>query len=129
MIHANLVRKILLFSIALVGSLLMGCQSDSDPACLEVEMIGLDRCGGGWLVSVKSPVEMGESISYYDGETYPNVIKVFTLETIPESTRGFIRIRDFDPKRDENFYGICLALYSPFPVPSKVATFWIEEPC
>jgi hypothetical protein len=95
---------------------------------LEVERIGWDQCGGGWLVSVKSPVQIGESISY-DGKTYSNVIKVFTLETIPESLRGYIRIRDFDPNTDENFFGICLALYAPFPVPEKVATFWSEVPC
>lgn len=129
MSNINLVRKTLLFAIVTIGIQFSGCQSDIDPACLEVEMIGLDRCGGGWLVSVKSPVRIGETISYYDGKSYSNVIKVFTLETIPESSTVFIRIRDFEPNTDENFSGICLALYAPFPVPTKVATFWSEEPC
>jgi hypothetical protein len=129
MIRINLIRKTLLFAIASACILLSGCQGDTGPACLEVEMIGWDRCGGGWLVSVKSPARIGETISYYDGKTYSNVIKVFTLQTIPESSTGFIRIRDFDPKTDEIFFRICLALYAPIPAPEKVAIFWSEEPC
>lgn len=124
----NIIRKTLLF--ASVCILLSGCQSDMEPIdCYEIEVIGQDRCGGGLLVSVKNSKALGETITYYDGNSYSNVIKVFTLETIPESSIGFIRIRDFDPNTDDNFSGICLALYAPFPVPIKVATFWSEEPC
>lgn len=124
----NYIRKAFLFAIAIISVLLSSCQSDTDPACLEIEKIGYDPCGGGLLVSVKSPEEIGETIAY-DGNTYSNVIKVFTLETIPESTTGFIRIRDFDPDKDGNFLRICFALYAPIPAPLKVATFWSEDPC
>ncbi|GAA0877127.1 hypothetical protein GCM10009119_00950 [Algoriphagus jejuensis] len=116
------------FSFALVISLLMGCQSDTDPTCLEVTKIGIDPCGGGMLVSVKKPENMGEIISY-QGTMYSNVVKVFTSEGIPASTTSYIQVRDFDPEKDQQFYGICLAIYAPFPVPGKVATYWSETPC
>lgn len=124
----NYIRKAFFFVIAVASVLLSSCQSDINPECLEVEKIGYDPCGGGLLVSVKSPVEIGETISY-GGNTYSNVIKVFTLLTIPESTTGFIRIRDFDSEKDKNFFRICLHIYVPIPAPVKVATFWSENPC
>jgi hypothetical protein len=124
----NYIRKAFLFAIAVSSVLFSSCQSDTDPACLVVEKIGYEPCGGALLVSVKSPDEIGNSITY-DGNTYSNVIKVFTLETIPESTAGFIRIRDFDVEKDENFLRICPAIYAPIPAPLKVATFWSEDPC
>ena len=118
----------LLLTIILAGIMVSGCQSDTDPACLEVETIGVDPCGGGILVSVTSPNNIGETITY-DGDTYSNVVKVFTTLSIPGSTTAYIQFRDFDLGKDQQFYGICLAIYAPYPVPSKVATYWSETPC
>ena len=90
-------------------------------------MIGVDPCGGGMLVSIKNGGN-GETITY--GETtYTNVIKVFTTLSIPKSTTTYIQIRDLDPEKDQQFYEICLAIYAPFLVPNKVATYWSEAPC
>ncbi|MBN7812009.1 hypothetical protein J0A68_13740 [Algoriphagus sp. H41] len=116
------------FFVFAVAICFMGCQSDTDPTCLEVAMIGVDPCGGGMLVSVKKPENIGETITY-DGTTYTNVVKVFTTLTIPASTTTYIQFRDFDPEKDKQFYGICLAIYAPYPVPWKVATYWTEAPC
>ncbi|GMQ28459.1 hypothetical protein [Algoriphagus confluentis] len=114
----------------LFAILISGCQSEIEPAdCYKIEVIGPDRCGGGLLVSVKNSRTLGESITYYDGNSYPNVIRLFTLVSVPESRIGFVRIRDFDPTEDENFSVICQGLYAPYPVPTKVATFWSEDPC
>jgi hypothetical protein len=131
MITLKLFRKTLLFAIASGCILLSGCQSDMEPVdCYEIEVIGLDRCGGGLLVSVKNSKALGETITYYDGNSYSHVIRIFTLVSIPESRIGFVRIRDFDPNEDgKNFARICQWLYAPYPVPSKVATFWSEEAC
>lgn len=131
MITLNLIRNTLLFAIVTASILLSGCQSDMEPIdCYEIEVIGQDRCGGGLLVSVKNSKALGETITYYNGNSYSNVIRIFTLVSIPESRIGFVRIRDFDPNKDEkNFARICQGLYAPYPVPSKVATFWSEEPC
>jgi hypothetical protein len=129
--NLDLCLKSLIIGIVLFGILVSGCQSDMEPIdCYEIEVIGQDRCGGGLLVSVKNSKVFGQSITYYDGNSHINVIRVFTLVSIPESRIGFIRIRDFDPNTDEkNFARICQWLYAPFPVPIKVATFWSEEPC
>ena len=121
--------KVSLFVFALACIIISGCESDIDPACLEVETIGIDRCGGGMLVSVKRPNGIGKTITYDDGKTYTNVVKVFTTLNIPVSTKSYIQFRDFDPEKDQQFYGICLAIYAPFHVPSKVATYWGESPC
>jgi hypothetical protein len=131
MINTDFLRKILQFVFILSAILILGCQSDMEPnECYEIEVIGQDRCGGGLLVSVKNSKALGETITYYDGNSYSNVIRIFTLVSILESRIGFVRIRDFDPNEDEkNFARICQGLYAPYPVPSKVATFWSEEPC
>lgn len=131
MLTTDLLHRTLHFAFVLCAILISGCQSDIDPnGCYEIEVIGQDRCGGGLLVSVKNSKAFGQSITYYDGNSHTNVIRVFTLVSIPESRIGFVRIRDFDPNTDEkNFARICQWLYAPFPVPTKVATFWSEEPC
>ncbi|WP_332910547.1 hypothetical protein [Algoriphagus boritolerans] len=102
MICTNLILKPLLFAIATACIFLSGCQSDMEPIdCYEIEVIGPDRCGGGLLVSVKNSNVLGETITYYDGNSYLNVIRIFTLVSIPESRIGFVRIRDFDTNEDE----------------------------
>jgi hypothetical protein len=118
--------KIYLYVFACI--FLLGCQSDVDPVCLEIEKIGVDPCGGGMLISVRSPDNIGETITY-GGVTYTNVVKVFSTLPIPSSTTSYIQFRDFDPEKDQQFYGICLAIYAPYPVPGKVATYWSEAPC
>ena len=122
----SLVRVACVILISLAWS---ACQSDADPLCYEVKVIGPDRCGGGTLVSVNRPSEIGNTILYYDGEIYTNVVKVFTKASIPATSIGYIDMRDFDPVKDQEFSGICLALFAPFDVPYKVASFWRENPC
>lgn len=131
MIDKDLFRRTLQLVFILSAILISGCQSDIEPVdCYEIEVIGQDRCGGGLLVSVKNSKAFGETITYFDGNSYSNVIRIFTLVSIPESRIGFVRIRDFDPNEDEkNFARICQLLYAPYPVLTKVATFWSEDPC
>ena len=130
MINTDLLHRTLHFVFILSAIFISGCQSDMEPVdCFEIEVIGSDRCGGGMLVSVKNSEGIGEAITYYDGTNFKNVIRVYTLNSIPESKTAFIQIREFDPRRDNDFLRICQWLYAPFPVPTKVATFWSEEPC
>jgi hypothetical protein len=126
-----------LFSINLVFLLavlaFVSCRDESEPSCLEVEILGPEQCTLGTIVSVKSKKNIGETISYYDGRSYSNVIRIYSEVPISSAGKAFIQLRDFDPKGDEqlaNQYAtICLAIFAPLPVPTKVATFWSESPC
>ena len=113
--------------------LFLSCHSDSDPACLEVEILGPEQCTLGTIASVKSKKKIGNTVRYLDGKTYSNVIRIYSEVPVLSSSKAFVLLRDFDPKADEqlaNQYArICLAIYAPLPVPTKVATFWSESPC
>lgn len=101
--------------------------------CYEIEVLGGEQCTLGTLVSIKNSRNVGETIRYMDGKTYSNVVRIYSEVTIPTASKGFIRIREFDREKDseleQNYATICLAIYAPYPVPTKVATFWSEESC
>ena len=115
------------FVIIMASFLLVGCQYDSVPAaCYEIEFVGKDNCRGGILVSVISQKQIGETLTYSDGKTYPNVIMVYSEVEPPSFTKGFVQIRDFDKNREI----ICPPNNNTISkVPTKMAVFWSEEPC
>ncbi|PZV80281.1 hypothetical protein CLV31_11248 [Algoriphagus aquaeductus] len=127
----NLISANLVFLLVVLA--LVSCQNESEPSCLEVEILGPEQCTLGTIVSVKSKKMIGNTIRYFDGNTYSNVIRIYSEVTISSSGKAFIQLREFDPTRDEqlaNQYAtICQAIFAPFPVPTKVATFWSESPC
>lgn len=115
--------------------LFSGCKSeDFDPnGCFEIEVIGGEQCTLGTLVSIKNSEKVGETIRYYDGKSYSNVVRIYSEVTIPNATKGFIQFREFDGEKDgelrDSYATICLAIFAPYPVPTMVATFWSEAPC
>lgn len=122
------------FSIVLAGNLLSGCGSEPEPTdCFEIKVLGPEECTLGTLVSVKNSKNIGEAIQYSDGKMYPNVVRIYSEVPIPNSTSGFISLRDFDQEKDralaERYATICLAIFAPYPVPTFVSTFWSEDPC
>lgn len=130
----NYIRKAFLFAIAVASVLLSSCQSDTDPnGCYEIEVLGGEECTLGTLVSIKSSKNIGETIRYYDGQTYSNVVRIYSEVNIPNGTKGYIQFREFDRVKDlaleQSYATICLAIFAPYPVPTMVATFWSDDPC
>ncbi|MDO8968118.1 MAG: hypothetical protein Q8S14_17560 [Algoriphagus sp.] len=134
MLTTDLLHRTLHFAFILSAILISGCQSDMEPIdCYEIGVIGGEQCTLGTLVSIKNLKNVGETIQYYDGITYKNVVRIYSEVSIPRASKGFIQFREFDREKDrelrDSYAAICLAILAPYPVPTIVATFWSEEPC
>ncbi|OYX23628.1 MAG: hypothetical protein B7Z16_02185 [Algoriphagus sp. 32-45-6] len=122
-------KQLILFYLLGFCLSFFGCDSDPEPDCYQVKVIGRDRCGGAILVSVLNAKNKGASITYYDENTYSNVIGLYGLSEFSESEIGYIRFREFQSTKDSNLLQICQHLYASFIVPTFVVTFWSEESC
>ncbi|WP_186755801.1 hypothetical protein [Echinicola salinicaeni] len=119
----------LLFSIVLG---LISCKNEDDfPSCIQANIIGPEQCSDFILAEIISPGGIGKNITYYDGNSYKNVIKLIPNTGIQHITSGHYNVRDFDPEMDSGLSKpvICQALYAPYNLPAMVVKAFSDTNC
>ncbi|WP_215225306.1 hypothetical protein [Echinicola shivajiensis] len=120
---------LLLFSIVFG---LLSCNKDDEfPSCVKANVIGPEQCSDFILVEIISPGGVGKDITYYDGKSYHNVIKLISNDGVQNINSGYYNVRDFDPERDSALSDpvICQAIYAPYNVPAMVANAFSIMEC